>query len=71
MHWIQSMVHWHPILSGALGMAIANAAITSMPSPDATSGKFYRWLFMFAHTAVLSISRIVAQYKDGTPPTQP
>ena len=64
MHWIQDMIKWHPMLSGAIAMAVANAAVTAMPSPDANSGKGYSWLFNFSHALVGAISRIVAQYKS-------
>lgn len=62
---VSSMLKWHPILSGMLAMAIANCAVTSLPSPDAQSGKFYRWFFNFFHSAVGAIARVVSQYKNG------
>ena len=67
IHWLQAMYHWHPVLMGAIGMAIANAAITTMPSPDSTSGKGYIWLFNFLHAIVLSLARIAAQYNQEPP----
>jgi succinylarginine dihydrolase len=64
MHWIEDMMKWHPILSGAIAMAVANAAITSLPSPDTSSGKFYRWFFTCTHSLILAIPRLVAQYNQ-------
>lgn len=70
-HWIVEMGKYHPYLLGLIGSivtAIFNAAITSLPSPDARSGKFYCWFFTFAHAAILAIPRLVAQYRNEAPP---
>jgi hypothetical protein len=73
-HWIVEMGRFHPYLLGMIGSivtALLNAAITSLPSPDAQSGKFYRWFFTFAHAAILAIPRLVAQYRNGAPEGKP
>lgn len=67
MHWLHEMYKWHPVMMGAIGMGLANALVTTMPTPDEKSGKLYQWAFNFLHAAVLSISRIVSQYKQEPP----
>jgi hypothetical protein len=69
MHWLQQMIHWHPVLSGMMAMAVLNCAVTSLPTPAASGNKFYQWLFNFGHALVLALPRIYAQYKtNGAPP---
>lgn len=72
-HSIAELYTSHPVLVGALTMALANAAITAMPSPRLNGSQFYAWAFNFLHSAVGAISRIVAQYKNGNgnPPEAP
>jgi hypothetical protein len=67
-HWLQEFIKWHPAMAGAIGMAIANAGITTMPSPDEKSSKGYKWLFNFLHVLVLAIPRIVSQYGEKPAP---
>lgn len=64
-HSIAEVYKSHPAFSGALAMALANAAVTAMPSPCQNGSQFYAWAFNFLHSAVGAISRILAQYKDG------
>lgn len=64
-HSLADLYKWHPALIGAVIMALANAAITAMPSPRSGGSQFYAWAFNFLHSAVGAISRIVAQYKNG------
>lgn len=65
LHSIAELYRAHPVFTGALIMALANAAVTAMPSPRANGGQFYAWSFNFLHSAVGAISRILAQYKSG------
>ncbi|HKF51767.1 MAG TPA: hypothetical protein VKB26_05605 [Candidatus Acidoferrales bacterium] len=64
-HSIADLYTSHPVFFGALAMALANAAVTAMPSPRPNGSQFYAWAFNFLHSAVGAISRIVAQYKNG------
>lgn len=65
LHSIAELYKWHPVFMGALAMALANAAITAMPSPRANGNQFYAWAFNFLHGAVGAVSRILAQYKSS------
>ena len=60
---IAELYRFHPVFFGATVMALANAAVTAMPSPRADGSQFYSWAFNFLHSAVGAISRIVAQYR--------
>lgn len=64
-HFVVELYRTHPAFTGALVMALANAAITAMPSPRANGSQVYAWAFNFLHSAVGAISRIVAQYKSA------
>lgn len=65
IHSITELYHVHPVFTGALIMALANAAVTTMPSPRTNGNEFYAWAFNFLHSAVGAVSRILAQYKSG------
>jgi hypothetical protein len=65
LHSLAELYQQHPVLTGAVVMALANAAITAMPSPRSGGSQFYAWAFNFLHSAVGAISRVVAQYKNG------
>jgi hypothetical protein len=66
LHSIAELYRTHPAFTGALTMALANAAVTAMPSPRANGSQFYAWAFNFLHSAVGAVSRILAQYKSAT-----
>lgn len=63
-HSIAELYRTHPAFTGALIMALANAAVTAMPSPRPNDSQFYAWTFNFLHSAVGAVSRILAQYKS-------
>jgi hypothetical protein len=65
LHSIIEFYRTHPAFTGAVIMALANAIITTMPSPRANGSQFYAWAFNFLHSAVGAISRIAAQYRAG------
>jgi hypothetical protein len=69
LHWFIEMDKHHGLLLGILLYGVANVMITSLPSPDAKNGKFYRWFFNSAHGIILAIPRIVSQYYK--PPEEP
>lgn len=50
---------------------VASAAIGSLPMPDTTSSKFYRWLFQFANTLAANVSRAWASKLPTEPTTKP
>lgn len=73
-HSVAEFYRTHPVLAGALIMALANAAVTAMPSPRPNGSQFYAWAFNFLHSAVGAVSRILAQYKstsDASPDNAP
>lgn len=57
-------------LDGFILAAVANCAITSLPSPTATSNSFYKWFFAFSHSLVLAIPRILDSMKQQETPKQ-
>lgn len=69
-HAFEQLCRSHPIFLGALAMALANAAVTAMPSPRANGSALYAWTFNFLHSAVGALSRIAAQYKSGKSATR-
>lgn len=63
LHCMVELYRAHPAFTGALIMALANAAVTAMPSPRANGSQLYSWAFNFLHSAVGAVSRILAQGK--------
>jgi hypothetical protein len=49
-----------PILTGYIVFVTASAAIDSLPEPNTTSTKRYRWLYGFLHSLVGNLSRVIA-----------
>jgi len=51
---------------------VLSAAIGSMPMPDTTSSKFYRWFFQFSNTISANIARAWAsKLQPDQPPPKP
>ena len=55
-----SYISAHSTLFSLLGYYILSAGVGSLPMPDTTSGKFYRWFFQFSNTLGANISRVYA-----------
>ena len=49
---------------------VLSAGIGAMETPDATSGKGYRWLFKFANMLAANFSRAAQSHVTLTPPTK-
>jgi hypothetical protein len=56
LSWLSAFYAGH---RGAIDFALV-VAITSMPAPDASSGKFYTWIFRSTHLAVGAVWRALA-----------
>lgn len=65
-HSVAEFYRSHPVFTGAFIMALANAAVTAMPSPRPNGSQLYAWAFNFLHSAVGAVSRILAQYKSAS-----
>lgn len=50
----------HPAISGAIAAWLVGNVAAALPSPDAASGKFYKFFFAFMHSVGGSIPRIGA-----------
>ena len=57
---IQTFVVHHWLGITLFSVWLLMNAIQAMPSPDASSGKGYRWLFGFAHLLAANGPRLVA-----------
>ena len=42
---------------------IASAAVQALPEPDTDNGKFYRFVYKFAHTMAANIRHVMEQNK--------
>lgn len=72
MSELTSLIHQHPFIAGLLTQALITCAVTSLPSPDAKSGKFYLWFFNFSHSYILAVARIFNRGNgNGAPPSPP
>lgn len=60
---ISSITHaiaTHPAISGAIAAWLIGNVAAALPSPDAASGKLYKFFFAFMHSVGGSIPRIGA-----------
>jgi hypothetical protein len=57
MNWILTSIHTHPTWWTLGAYYLFSNAVSSMPMPDATSGKFYGWLFKFFNGLAANVSR--------------
>ena len=51
-YWIQ-----HHMADSIIAAYIISAAISTMPQPEATSGKAYSWLYHFLHVASANLDQ--------------
>jgi hypothetical protein len=58
IHW--ALLHWRFCLGLAATLWIFNAAVTSLPSPNANCGAFYRWVFGTLHVILGVVTRVLA-----------
>jgi hypothetical protein len=65
--WAYVVAHQTLFTLGAY--MILSSAVGSLPMPDNTSGKFYRWFFQFSNTVAANLSRVSASF--GTKGQQP
>jgi len=50
----------HPTTVTLAVYYVTSAAVGSLPMPDASSHKFYRWFFQFANTLAANVTRAYA-----------
>lgn len=56
MDSLLNFVSQHQYIAGIASLWVFCAAVDSMPDPDATSGKFYRWAYPFLHKIAGNLS---------------
>jgi hypothetical protein len=73
MSTIWAYIVAHQTLFSLAAYAVLSAAVGSLPMPDNTSGKFYRWFFQFSNTIAANLSRVSASFgtKGQQPPASP
>ena len=50
----------HPTMVTLALYYVVSAAVGSLPMPDSTSHKFYRWFFQFSNTLAANVTRALA-----------
>jgi len=60
MTQLLSYISAHQTLFALAGYYVLSAGVGSLPMPDASSGKFYRWFFQFSNTLGANITRAYA-----------
>ena len=60
MSTVWQYVASHQTLFALGGYYVFSNAVGSLPMPDPTSSKFYRWFFQFSNGVAANISRAVA-----------
>lgn len=56
----------HPTAASLVAYYVVSAAVGSLPMPDATSHKFYRFVFSFANTLAANVTRAFASKLPAT-----
>lgn len=57
---VMTYISAHSTLFSLGAYYVLSAGVGSLPMPDATSGKFYRWFFAFSNTLGANIARVYA-----------
>ena len=60
-------VKTHPTMVTLALYYILSAAVGSLPMPDSTSHKFYRWFFQFSNTLAANVTRAYASKLPSVP----
>lgn len=60
MHWLEQMIHWHPVTVGVVAMWLFSNLVATMPTPDEKAGPWYKWAFGLLHTLGAGLPRLVA-----------
>lgn len=64
---MMGLIHYHPAFVTLIIYYILSAAISSLPSPTATSTKFYFWFFRFSNTLAANLSRAYSTAVESSP----
>ena len=57
-----ALLSQHPYAVGGAAVWLLNVMVLRMPPPDATSGKFYQWVFGVAHSISGALPRVAANF---------
>lgn len=60
MHFIAQLYVNHPYDSTLVSYYLFVTLVGTMPTPDTSSGKFYRWAFGFLNTIAAGVPRVAA-----------
>lgn len=60
---INAVIAAHPYVAASVATLLVANAISAMPAPNGTSGKFYRWVFVFLHS--INLPRLLATVNPG------
>ena len=71
MNWFANSIHLHPTYWTLGGYIVASNFISALPMPDATSSKFYGFIFKFANGLGANLSRAYAGKIPGTSDVMP
>lgn len=64
---MSGLIHYHPALIAVICYYIFSAAISSLPSPTASSSVFYVWFFKFSNTIAANLSRAFNTAVESSP----
>jgi len=63
MSTVWAYISAHQTIFALGSYAVLSAAISSLPMPDNTSSKFYRWFFQFSNTIAANLARVSASFR--------
>jgi hypothetical protein len=69
MDLIAQFVMSHQTECALFGFWLGSNFVSTLPSPNGTSSKFYQWFFGFAHALAGSLPRVVPSLRIANPVT--
>jgi hypothetical protein len=75
MNWHLAATFWtfiqaHQTTAVVVAAWVVVYGVSTMPSPDANSGKFYKWLFGFTHALVGLLPRLFPNLRLPSDPSR-
>jgi hypothetical protein len=65
--YVTEWIREHPATISMALYYLFSSAVGAMPMPDASSGKFYRWLFSFLNTLAANLNRAYRGVNNVSP----
>jgi hypothetical protein len=65
--YVTEWIRAHPATASMVSYYLFSSAVGAMPMPDASSSKFYRWLFSFLNALAANLNRAYRGVNNVSP----